>query len=138
MSQSFIRYDKDTGEIVSKGYSNVKTTGLIGGQYRELPGDADPVTQYVNVFTAKVVARPASPVVADKLEVAADTVDKVTLQNIVPNSNIDVEGVNGRNGAQVGNDIDNTVELTFDRPGTYTVKIRAFPEQDSEFVVTAT
>jgi hypothetical protein len=80
-------------------------------------GVGTPETHYVK--EGAVVARPANPT----------TLEGMTLKNVPAPCMVTVEGVDHAC-------TDATVELSFSHPGTYTVKVDAWPMLDATFEVT--
>lgn len=98
-----------------------------------LAGDWNPDTHYV--ITGKVAERPPMNASVDKLDVAADGEDRVTIISVPPGAMLSVSGPIDL-PYQSGGD-DNQIALTFDLPGDYTIRITCFPYLDWEAVIHA-
>ena len=97
-----------------------------------LKESANDLTHYV--VSGGIVARPAMPVLFDRATVPADGGTPVTFTQVPTGAEVSVSGpVTDRFTTP-----DGTVELTFDLPGTYRVKVARFPflDWEGEFVAT--
>ena len=97
-----------------------------------LEESANDLTHYV--VSGGIVARPAMPVIFDRATVRADGGTPVTFTQVPTGAEVSVSGpVTDRFTTP-----DGTVELTFDLPGTYRVKVARFPflDWEGEFVAT--
>lgn len=83
------------------------------------------------------VFRPTNPCTLDKTQIAADGLEEATISGLPLPCTVSVSGpINGTIDLEEV-DLD-SLPLTFDVPGTYTVKIAAWPHLDKEFTIEAT
>lgn len=114
MSIHFAKYD-ETGRILFLGSVPAEMLELQGENV--VPGVADPTTDYV--LAGVLTKRPLNPT----------TIDGMSLKNLPKPCVITVEG-------KAYDCTDDTSDLSFSQPGTYTVQVSAFPMLDTTFQVT--
>lgn len=124
--------------IVMVNYSTYNpTTGLFVGTGRcaesyfpersnVIEGVYDKESQYYDISGGAVADRPANQATIDKT--SAVVAEAVTISNIPNPSTALVSG-------QTIEVTDGTLEMDFDLPGEYSIKIKSFPAQDSVFTV---
>lgn len=86
-------------------------------------------TQYF--LNNELTGRPIMDVEIDKVTVSANGVDYITLSSVLDNAKIFVD----RN--LVGISKNGIVELTFDTPNNYLIKLVKFPYINKEFIINA-
>lgn len=122
-----------SGKILRYGscpQSMVGAQAEAGETVRE--GTADPGSQYWD--GTQLADRPPMPSSIDKLTAVADGVDVVTISGLPNPTDVRITGP-AFDAFEV---TDGTLELTFDPPGKYTVRLSSFPYLDQEYVINAT
>lgn len=123
----FLRYDLTTGAILSSG--NTTLGGLRAHrenqpEYGFLARGGDPETQYVAVKTKRIRTRSDNPA----------RLNGRTLSHLPVPCQIEISDPAG--GPQVYDVTDTSLELEFDQPGTYTVRVLAVKHLPAVFEVT--
>ncbi len=126
-------YISATGKIVRTGTAPLS---LISRQPQSsesvLHQPSNVFTDYV--FNAAVTPRPTNPATIDKMTVTANGNEVVTLSSIPSNSVISIRG----DGVNLTQTVQGTTEtVDFDTPGSYLIRIEAFPYLDYEVTVNA-
>jgi len=131
----YVVFDINSGFITRVAYLPSYETGFIEGSEDLLPYDAGNLSDlehYVDLNTMTVVPRPDNLSTLDKTTVAADGTDLATISGIPAGSVVRITGQPEQTIT------DGVLELTFDTPGTYKIRIQSFPEKDTEFTIVAT
>jgi len=123
----FIRFDPATGEIIQ--YGTMSLGGLTHLEETQgwswLPQSGRPDLHYVNPATGRRRVKAVCPAVLDGL----------MLHNLPQPCRIEI--TEEATGQQVYDETAAEVQLSFDHPGTYTVRVLSVPFTPGEFVVTA-
>lgn len=126
----FVVYDTSTGRIKTYGgcTNGQETAQAVAGESVALGSGGD-LTHYVS--GGAITPKTSGTATIDKTTMTADGVDVATISGIIAPAI-----------AWVGNDAydisDTSLELTFDTPGTYTVRLDQIPHMLQEFVIDAT
>jgi len=130
----FVKYDRVTGQIVSKG--TCVPDDLLPLQaddnFNVLEGSHDQEKVYYNVALEEIASRPQMPVTIDKTEIISNEIDASTISGLPADTKVTVQG-HGEWEVTDGEFI-----LTVDLPGAYEVTCVKFPYQDKEFSINAT
>ena len=127
----FTLYYTDTGRIHCSGTSSDEMLDQdYSGQGLSLAAIASsPNTQYIS--NNMLLERPDMGCLISATEVLANSTASATISNVP----VGAEAFINRTNIGVVND--GTLELTFDEPGTYTVRLELFPYLDTEFTINA-
>lgn len=122
----FIRFDRETGEILEHG-----TMSLGGLRHLEetqgwawLPQRGDPDLYWVNPQTKRRRVKSVCPAVLDGL----------TLRDLPQPCRIEI--AEPATGTQVYEETEAALELSFEHPGIYTIRVLSTPHTPGEFEVT--
>ncbi|MEM2159647.1 MAG: hypothetical protein QXN55_01680 [Candidatus Nitrosotenuis sp.] len=88
---------------------------------------------YIDVATMTAQPRPNNTAVIDKVSILANGVDELCISLIPANSKIDLRGE--ISGTFTIND--GTFYFTTQEPGIYQINLFSFPEQDTQFIISA-
>jgi len=134
MISLFYIYDS-SGRILRTGACpNDHVSLQAGAGETAVAGSADDAVQYYDTGASSLADRPANPTTIDKTTVASDGTDMVVLTGVPPSSTVSVTGP--MSTSTIVND--GVLQLTFDTPGEYVVRVESFPELNKEFVINAT
>lgn len=110
---TYTSYD-DSGRILGSGICSADDLPLQGALV--IPGHGNDSTDYV--LAGEIVSRPPNP----------STVDGLTISNIPVDSDVWIE-------EDMYTVTDGILELSFEYPGIYPVRIHSFPEVDTELII---
>ena len=129
MTSGFTVYDS-SGMILRSGICQEDMVSYQAQSPEEsvIPFMSDGSSQYV--VDGDIAERPDSPVTVDKITFLGDGLDAVTLSNVPVGSVVSI-------GSQVHTVDDGAVEFATYLPGSYAIKVDAFPYLPFEQVVTA-
>lgn len=96
-----------------------------------IEGVADDSCEYINVDTYEIIPRPSFPSLNEFPEVLANGTDPALISNIPSGTSAYFQG------EFIGIVNDGSLEMTFDHPGTYTVRLELFPYIPQEYVINA-
>jgi len=133
---NFVVYKNATGEIVRRGqcHPDAVLPQAVGADETSMQTTVleDAKTRYVD--NGSVVDRPVNSSVADKTEIAADGVEILTITNIPVGTEVTVLGpVESTTTVD-----DGELGITAAIPGSYRVRLDAFPIQHKEITFVAT
>lgn len=124
-----------TGRILATAdYDDQGDSGPPGPRAAEF-GQVDPVTHYAPA--GEITARPANPVQLDSTVVSADAVTALHLTNVPNPSKVTVTNVLEVAPPFIAEVVDGFLDITFNRPGSYNIKVESFPTQDVSFAIQA-
>lgn len=127
-------YDTTTGKITKSGTCMTGDLTLQAGSGEAaVAGVADDLTQWFNPATSQLEARPTFQV-PSATSVPADGSTLVSWAGLPNPTDVNVTGP-ANDSFQT---TDGALDLTFDAPGDYTVRLSSFPYQDLEVVISAT
>jgi len=131
---------ESTGKILRTGIApdNMIAAQTQAGEF--LVGEpGNDLTQYIpDVANPVITQRPANTTTVDKTTVTADGVDKIILSAIPLNSVITLANTKDANIAPVVTTTTTaTIDLVFDIPGTYKLKVELFPYLPFEATINA-
>ncbi len=121
MKKHVIYYDLVTGEILHTGYGTdieiqaAETEDM--GNMGFLEGVGESSKHYINVNTVEVVNKTSLPILIDKLIIAADGEESITISNIPIGTVITLD-------EEVYTVNDGIFELTFDLPKKYGLTLK--------------
>ena len=127
----FTLYYTDTGRIHCSGTSSDEMLDQdYSGQGLSLAAIASsPNTQYIS--NNMLLDRPVMNSILNNSEVPADGITTCIFSGVPEQAMAHIKTV------EIGPIIGGTLELTFDEPGTYTVRLELFPYLDAEFTINA-
>jgi len=128
---NFIIFDKTSGEILRWGHGLPAKTQIVSSNEDGIDAETAGFSDYVDTTTLTVKARPFQNTTLNKKSVIADGVDKVTLTNVPVNSIIVLGDI-----TQIA--VSPTIDLVFDTPGAYNLKVELFPYLPFEATINAT
>jgi len=125
----FYLYNSE-GRITSKGFCCDDDYDLQQEEdVTKVEGDPDLENDYV--LNGVLTQRPEMSVSISKLTVDADEIDFAEVTQIPIGTNVFIDRISQ------GSCDDGTVELTFDTPGEYLIKLVKFPYLNKEFTINA-
>ena len=134
--KSYIRYDKITGAIKSTGTCQDHMVILQGtATHDSIEGEADANTQYIDVATETIIARPVGTLATDKATVASPA-EILTISGIIDGDVIDVllDGTLILSFPYTAAD----AELTFMTAGAYIIRAKPAVKLPNEVLVNVT
>ncbi|MDQ5985863.1 MAG: hypothetical protein CSYNP_01580 [Syntrophus sp. SKADARSKE-3] len=126
---SHIRYDKMTGEIIGTGICHEDSFLQERDNTALMLGDADDLTQYIDLKTWQVVQKSPFPGILTKSTISVD--EEAAITNCPIPTTVMVEKC--MLPAIVD---DGSFEFSFDTPGIYKIICEAFPYLRQEYTVT--
>lgn len=132
MNISFIVHNSTTGEILRTGSC---PGDMIEIQVMEkgesvIEGNADDLTQYIDIINQTVVDKPAHPATINKVTMLADQLDRIIITNL-PNPTTVIF-------CDTFYEVtDGDFDFTIDTPGEYKIICQSFPYLDKEFTINA-
>lgn len=138
MPQPYTIFDESTGAILRTG--NAPDLASADLQVRDgediLYEGSNPATQRVNVASRSLEARPAFPGQIDKTSVIADMADFARITPVPVGTRGNITGANGQ--AMNYTILDGRTDLTFERAGTYQIRLTHPEYQAATFTIEAT
>lgn len=132
MNITYLIYETASGRILSREGRQAADLfeGLEVGQ-EVFFGSADDVTNYIDLATNTIQTKPDMGCLISATGVLANSTAQAVISNVPAGAEAFM------NYTSIGVVNDGTLELTFDEPGTHTVRLELFPYLDTEFTINA-